>query len=350
MWFNGTSLSAKARRALENEKITIVAHITGHIHTVYQQAPINPSAYDRFSGKLRKFLTSELNKHVFVNFLRFKGYKSLFQFRDNSGAGKRYISLEKLFEYEHSSRYNVGLDSRMQLLNEIDGDEFSMSPLPGSILLNDLEEILGQCTGKTTQCIINEIKMRIPEAVTLIPQTMFSELESFLKTEPRLPSPEKEFVPGAGPDILTTDDRDTIHNKIYGSAASAEMSLLAIYVYRDMDTADWLPFVKAAIERNPVAFEYLDGKSPDEAYEIIEKFENVSIYPEKRLAQPDEVWNFGRGDGVEKAFLLASWIRKDNPGSKMEIVIDGNKVLLHSVKGSFLFTSGKGFARSVTIP
>ncbi|MCK7531620.1 MAG: hypothetical protein MZV63_11600 [Marinilabiliales bacterium] len=36
MWFNGTSLSAKARRALENEKVTIVSHITGHIHTSVQ--------------------------------------------------------------------------------------------------------------------------------------------------------------------------------------------------------------------------------------------------------------------------------------------------------------------------
>ena len=33
MWFNGTSLSEKASRALENEKVTIVSHITGYIHT-----------------------------------------------------------------------------------------------------------------------------------------------------------------------------------------------------------------------------------------------------------------------------------------------------------------------------
>ena len=32
MWFNGTELSAKARRALENERVTIVAHQTGYIH------------------------------------------------------------------------------------------------------------------------------------------------------------------------------------------------------------------------------------------------------------------------------------------------------------------------------
>lgn len=28
-----------------------------------------------------------------------------------------------------------------------------------------------------------------------------------------------------------------------------------------------------------------------------------------RLAQPDEVWNYGRGDGVEKALLLAAVFR-----------------------------------------
>jgi len=40
MWFNGTSLSDKARRALENEKVTIVSHISGYIHTVYPDATL----------------------------------------------------------------------------------------------------------------------------------------------------------------------------------------------------------------------------------------------------------------------------------------------------------------------
>jgi hypothetical protein len=31
MWFNGTALSAQARRALENERVTVVAHETGYI-------------------------------------------------------------------------------------------------------------------------------------------------------------------------------------------------------------------------------------------------------------------------------------------------------------------------------
>ena len=41
MWFNGTSLSEKARRAMENEKVTIVSHISGYIHTLYNDATID---------------------------------------------------------------------------------------------------------------------------------------------------------------------------------------------------------------------------------------------------------------------------------------------------------------------
>ena len=48
MWFSRTSLSEKARRALENEKVTIVSHISGHIHTVYDEASIDPEAYRMF--------------------------------------------------------------------------------------------------------------------------------------------------------------------------------------------------------------------------------------------------------------------------------------------------------------
>src|ERR1035437_5686649 len=54
MWFNGTSISTRARRALEHEKVTIVSHITGYIHHLYQKATINRSVYKHFSEKLKK--------------------------------------------------------------------------------------------------------------------------------------------------------------------------------------------------------------------------------------------------------------------------------------------------------
>jgi len=49
MWYNGTSLTEKARRALENERITIVSHISGFIHTLYNKATIDKEAYHLFS-------------------------------------------------------------------------------------------------------------------------------------------------------------------------------------------------------------------------------------------------------------------------------------------------------------
>ena len=72
MWYNGTSLSEKARRAMENEKVTIVSHISGYIHTLYSDATIDKDAYAHFSLKLREFLVTELTSLIFINFLRFK--------------------------------------------------------------------------------------------------------------------------------------------------------------------------------------------------------------------------------------------------------------------------------------
>ena len=65
MWFNGTSLSEKARRALENEKVTIVSHISGFIHTVYNEATINPEDYRMFSEKLKGFLRTDISDLIF---------------------------------------------------------------------------------------------------------------------------------------------------------------------------------------------------------------------------------------------------------------------------------------------
>ena len=91
MWYNGTSLSEKARRALENEKVTIVSHISGYIHTIYDEATIDKDAYDHFSVKLKDFLASDLTNLVFINFLRFKSkYKNLLQYCCDC-SGKRGI-------------------------------------------------------------------------------------------------------------------------------------------------------------------------------------------------------------------------------------------------------------------
>ena len=62
---NGTSLSEKARRAMENEKVTIVSHISGYIHTLYNEATIDKDAYNQFSVKLKEFLVTDLDQSHF---------------------------------------------------------------------------------------------------------------------------------------------------------------------------------------------------------------------------------------------------------------------------------------------
>jgi hypothetical protein len=154
MWYNGTSLSEKARRAMENEKVTIVSHISGYVHSLYNDATIDKGSYDLFSIKLREFLVTDLTNLIFINFLRFKSrYKALFQYKCDCSGKQRYISLDKMFEYEHTSKFNVSAESRFSLVKEIEGDEFHLSPIQGKILLNDIETLLDNNIGKNLKDI-----------------------------------------------------------------------------------------------------------------------------------------------------------------------------------------------------
>ncbi|MCK7533762.1 MAG: hypothetical protein MZV63_23410 [Marinilabiliales bacterium] len=49
---------------------------------------------------------------------------------------------------------------------------------------------------------------------------------------------------------------------------------------------------------------------------------NKSIYDDGRMAQPDEVWNFGRGDGAEKAFLMADALIHNDPAAGISVSLD----------------------------
>ena len=104
-----------------------------------------------------------------------------------------------------------------------------------------------------------------------------------------------------------------------------------------MDKIDWLPFIKAAIERNPVCFTDLNGKNTSEVYDILKNMPDESIYDGKRLALPDEVWNFRRGDGIEKALLLADFLLHKDNSSAVSIEIENKKVLLTSEGNEFSF-------------
>ncbi|MCX6325186.1 MAG: hypothetical protein NT144_00845 [Bacteroidia bacterium] len=350
MWFNGTSLSEKARRALENEKVTIVSHISGYIHTLYNDATIDKDAYDLFSVKLKEFLVTELTNLIFINFLRFKSkYKTLFQFRCECSGKQRYISLEKMFEYEHTSKFNVSAETRASLVKEIEGDEFHLSPIQGKIILNDVEEILDTHTGKSLIEIENEFIKVTGVVSEEIIHEMFKELKDFIFIDPKIPYYKKNYVSTNRLDITNEDSREEIMDLIAMDTSKSELALLALYVYRQMDKIDWLPFIKAAIERNPVCFTDMNGKNASEVYHILKTMAGESIYDGKRLALPDEVWNFRRGDGIEKALLLADFLLHKNNSSTVSIEIENKKVLLTSDGNDFHFTSHKNFRKFIQI-
>jgi hypothetical protein len=350
MWFNGTSLSEKARRALENERVTIVSHISGYIHIMYSNASIDKKDYETFSIKLREFLSTDLTSLIFINFLRFKSkYKSLFQFKCDCSGKYRYISLEKMFEYEHTSKFNVSAETRSSLVKEIEGDEFHLSPLQGKLFLNDIEDIIDGSKGKSFEEIKNEVIKTGDIISEQVLDEMFKDLHDFIFTDPRIPDNNKVYEDTFRLCISTLDSRESIINKVIESTSKSELSQLSMYVYRDMNRIDWLPFIKAAIERNPVCFTDLGEKSTEQVYQILVGLHDESIYDSSRLALPDEVWNFKRGDGIEKALLLADIILNREESSSLSIKINNEKITLAYGELEFHFTSVKNFRKNIKI-
>lgn len=350
MWFNGTSLSERARRAMENEKVTIVSHISGYTHALFNEATIDKDSYELFSLKLKEFLKADFTNLIFINFLRFKSkYKSLFQFMCECSGKQRFISLEKMFEYEHSSKFNVSGEARESLVKEIEGDEFHLSPLAGKIILNDFEDIIEKNTGKQLIELENYFVNAAGSDYKKIINEMIKELQEFIFTDPKIPDPEKNYVIPFRLSISEGDSREKIISHITKSASESEQALLALYVYRDMVKTDWLPFIKAAIERNPACFIDLTGKTPDEVTKILNQMSEHSIYEGKRLAMPDEVWNFRRGDGIEKALLLAGFLIHNDSSQSMTIEIDNKIVILNTGREEFHFSSHKNFRKTISI-
>jgi len=354
MWFNGTSLSSRARRALENEKVTVVAHSTGYIHTLYQEATIDVSAYKRFSEKLERFLTAELSPAIFINFLRYHmNFKKCFQYRHYINDRPHYIALETIFEYEHNTMHSFSESTREILIKEIDDEEFSLAPLENRIIIQDVEDYLEKNKHADVDAIRNYFidyaklnKCNNEENITLL----FSDLAHFLNVRPRLPETNRQFIKTEALDINENQSRQEILQLISDKAGDHEVALLSLYAYRQMDKTDWRPFVKAALERNPVSLAGLKGKTADAVFHLISVLPNDSIYDTQRLAQPDEVWNFGRGDGVEKAFLFANYLYNTMKQNELELTVDKTVVTLKSGQAKYRFHSAKNLVKQVHLP
>jgi hypothetical protein len=257
-----------------------------------------------------------------------------------------------LFEYEHSSKFILSPDSVENLLNEIDEEQFSVTPLKDRIILQEVTD----CLDKKQEISVDEMMnscMRLIQSTPKIKEeklkAFFEDLKEFLKVEPRLPGADKEFIETEVLSIKPESTREQIIELIREKSSENEVAHLSLYAYRQMDQTDWRPFIKAALERNPVSLQAFIERTTDEAYQLIHSLENSSVYDAPRLAQPDEVWNFRRGDGLEKAFLMANFLYNKKKVKKMTLEVQNSMVTLKILDRSFEFTSEKGLTQKLEL-
>ena len=100
--------------------------------------------------------------------------------------------------------------------------------------------------------------------------------------------------------------------------------------------------MKAALERNPVSIAGCANIDIPDVVHKLGELPNESIYDGTRMAQPDEVWNYGRGDGLEKAICLLNIICSRFPEDKAGLKGDGKRVVVFGKSGEYEFESRKG--------
>jgi hypothetical protein len=371
MWFNGTELTDKAQRALRHEQITMVMNNTGYVHCVYPEATMEPAEYDRFKQSIGDYLSTDITFEILANFLRqHSTYQKCFQICHDFHGKKRWIAAERAYAYEHSAPYKIGDKTRDKLLEEIDTEEFYCEPLPGRICLPKLEEFFKNNPikhfdaesmaelGKKLSCTSehkNEMLAELARFVHLDP-----EFPGFGKKDGKVPNPWKKI------ELTSAMTRDEIVAYVESIRTENPSADLAFYALRDLGKTDWAPFLKAAFERNPVCIKATKDMSEDELVRLL--FGSVgdvalpkdanptggaslseraalgfeSIYDGSRLAQPDEVWNFQTGDGLEKAILLSTIWKRRHPEDPIELAVQPDQATLQLGKRTVSFDSAKG--------
>lgn len=145
MWFNGTAISGQARRSMEHERITLVAHETGTIHIMYPEATIAPEVFADFSAKLAAYLSTPLTPEMLGNFLRQSPESHrCFVVRGERNGAAIFLPLARAFQYERDSSYKVTDATLPKLLEEVEQEEFTGKPCERCIVLNDLQAYLAE--------------------------------------------------------------------------------------------------------------------------------------------------------------------------------------------------------------
>jgi hypothetical protein len=348
MWFNGTALSEKARRALDKERVTIVSHISGYTHIEYPDATIDPSQFTRFRHELGAFLTADVTFALFTNFLRVHSqYQKHFSFECRRGGHLYYVAAERLYAYEHSSRRRVDDASMRSLADEVENDDLEPTADPSRHVLGILERALD---GQSLRCCSEASFVELRRHLAGIPclDDLSRDLRRFACTTPRLPSADKRAIASEPLALSVGWSREQIARYLADRRGTSVVADLAFYANRHVQGEAWTPFLKACWERNPVSVQAFRGLSVDQVYEKLKGMPTESIYEGDGLATPDEVVNFGRADGAEKALCLANIVRNGPlPGTfslRIEPRRDGGRVEVGASGKTYRFETGKDVA------
>lgn len=351
MWFNGTELSALARRALEHEQVTYVAHSSGYIHATYPEASIDPDVYHGFREKLTAFLETKVNYEIFMNFLRdYSRHQKLFQLCFICQGASRYIRLEKAYGYEHGSKNRLSDNTDRKLFCEMDEEDLFIQPLDHRFRIEPDDQLFET---RSYTAFIEALKKSFPGLESNA--DFFTDFKRFVHTVPKLPSTNKTFIKSQSHlttspihhlTISPSSSREeiitylqTLRHPSSGGLHPASVADLAFYAGRFMDSCDWKPFFKAAFERNPVSVGFFREMDLQAIFSNMQSWPSDSIYDGNRLALPDEVVNFQRGDGIEKAITLANVARSRH----LQVTFRQNGQLLTVQAGTekFEFSSSK---------
>lgn len=353
MWFNGTELTAKAQRAIRNEQITIISHNTGFVHVVYPLATIDHKAYISFEKKLKKFLVNDIDYDILCNFLRQESYfQKYFQIKYEYHGRQRYIIAEKAYAYEHTSSFKVNKSTREKLLSEIDEYEFSEEPIQHRICLDEFNEFfethkIDFSDEKNIISIMDQFEC--PHMSMVKKREILKSLYKFCNINPRLPGKNKSFVNTEPIQLSIEMSREGIIDYLESIRDKNVSVDLAFYALRDFSRTEWEPFIKAALERNPVSITAYKDLGENELISILESMPNVSIYDGPRMAQPDEVCNYQRGDGFEKALCLANILKYKNSARSISINATKDYVEINFDNRTIHWLSNKGLNGSIKL-
>ena len=144
--------------------------------------------------------------------------------------------------------------------------------MPNRIRCDQLEELIKKekidvTTQQGKDILVKFFHPVIPDAPKFVDL-----LSDFTRIEPKLPSPDKKFLPNVSIEIPLGRTREEIIDYLRQLRSTSVTADLAFYAWRDMESCDWLPFIKAAIERSPVSIKMTEKMSLEQVYDWLDRY------------------------------------------------------------------------------